>query len=364
MKIAIVHEWLETYAGAERVLEQLLKVYPDADLFALVDFLPKDQRSFIMNKPVTTSFIQRLPFAKKKFRNYLPLFPLAIQQLDLSSYDLVISSSHAVAKGVITGPDQCHICYCHSPIRYAWDLQHEYLHESGIEKGPKSWFLRYILQKIRLWDAQTATSVDHFIANSNFIAKRIRKFYGRNSTVIFPPVAVDDFDFCDNKKDFYLTASRQVPYKKIHLIVEAFHNMPKKKLVVIGDGPEAKKINAIASDSDNIKILGHQPFSVLKDHMQRAKAFVFAAKEDFGIIPLEAQACGTPIIAYGRGGALDTVNKETGLFFHQQTSDAIANAIKDFEKHTFEPNHCRKNAEKFCEERFRNEISTFVNNNT
>ncbi|MCA3826671.1 MAG: glycosyltransferase, partial [Burkholderia sp.] len=219
LRVAIVHDWLVTYAGAERVLEQIVACFPDADLFSLVDFL--DDRAFVRGKPVTTSFIQKLPFARTKYRSYLPLMPLAIEQLDVSEYDLVISSSHAVAKGVLTGPDQVHISYVHSPIRYAWDLQHQYLEQSNLTHGPKSLLARMILHYIRNWDTRTANAVDGFVANSAFIARRIKKVYHRDAAVIFPPVDVDAFSLNAEKEDFYLTASRMVPYKKIDLLVEA-----------------------------------------------------------------------------------------------------------------------------------------------
>jgi glycosyltransferase involved in cell wall biosynthesis len=222
VKVAIIHDWLVTYAGAEKVLEQILKIYPDADLFSLVDFMDEGQRGIILNKQVTTSFIQKLPFARKKYRSYLPFMPLAIEQLDVSKYDIVISSSHAVAKGVIIGPDQLHISYVHSPIRYAWDLQHQYLKEAGLERGIKGWIAKTILHYIRNWDYRTANGVDYFVANSKFIARRIWKVYRRDADVIYPPVDVSAFSFHDQKEDFYLTASRMVPYKKIDLIVESF----------------------------------------------------------------------------------------------------------------------------------------------
>ena len=357
MRVAIVCDWLVVYAGAERVLEQILKIYPNADLFCLVDFLPEDQRGFIMNKQTHTSFIQHLPRAKKSYRSYLPLMPLAIEQLDVSSYDLVISSSHAVAKGILTGPDQVHISYVHSPIRYAWDLQHQYLQEANLTHGLKSWIAKAILHYIRLWDYRTAHGVDYFIANSEFIARRIKKVYGRDAAVVYPPVDIDAYELCEEKEDFYLTASRMVPYKKVKLIVESFNEMPDKKLVVIGDGPEYGKIKEIARD--NIILMGYQPFSVLKEKMQRAKAFVFAAEEDFGITPVEAQACGTPVIAYGKGGALETIcgqgsEKKTGVFFYQQTVDDIMNATQIFETSSIgiPPQVCRHNAERFSVDNF------------
>ncbi|WP_179400800.1 glycosyltransferase family 4 protein [Burkholderia guangdongensis] len=357
LRVAIVHDWLVTYAGAERVLEQIIACFPEADLFGVVDFL--DDRTFVRGKRVTTSFIQKLPFARTKYRSYLPLMPLAIEQLDVSSYDLVISSSHAVAKGVLTGPDQVHISYVHSPIRYAWDLQHQYLEQSNLTRGPKSMLARMMLHYIRNWDTRTANSVDRFVANSAFIARRIRKVYQRDATVIFPPVDVESFSPNPVKEDFYLTASRMVPYKKIDLIVDAFARMPERKLVVIGDGPEMQKIRAKAGP--NVEIMGYQPFDVLHDRMRRAKAFVFAAEEDFGISVVEAQACGTPVIAYGKGGALETVRdprshtQPTGLFFDAQSVESIVATIDDFERDPsrFTPDACRENAERFSAADFR-----------
>lgn len=357
MKVAIVHDWLVTYAGAERVLEQMINQFPDADLFSLVDFLPENERGFIKNKPVKTSFIQNLPKARKKYRSYLPLMPLAVEQFDLSGYDLVISSSHCVAKGVITGPDQRHICMIYTPVRYAWDLQHQYLRESGLDHGFKGKIAKMVLHYIRMWDLRTANGVDEYIAISDYIARRVWKCYRRKSTVIYPPVDVEKFTLCEQKEDFYLTASRMVPYKKIDLIVDAFAQMPDKKLIVIGDGPDYEKIKAKATS--NVTMMGYQPFEVLRDHMQRAKAFVFAAEEDFGIAPVEAQACGTPVIAYGKGGALETVVEgETGMFFEEQRVEAIIKAINQFEENygEFMFKAIRKHAETFSVERFRNEV--------
>ena len=365
MKIAIIHDWLTVYAGAERVLEQMLQCYPQADLFSTVDFLPSEQRDFIMNKPVHTSFIQHLPRAKTKYRNYLPLMPLAVEQFDLSGYDLILSSSHAVAKGVLVGPDQLHICLCYSPIRYAWDLQHQYLAESNLTRGLKGWLARWLLHKIRLWDVRTANGVDQFIGISHFITRRIAKAYRRDAAVIYPPVDVSGFAFQADKEDFYLTASRMVPYKKMPMIVQAFAAMPDKRLVVIGEGPEFEKCRAVAGA--NVQLLGWQPFDVLKNHMQRARAFVFAAEEDFGITPLEAQACGTPVIAFGKGAVLETIHgldhaAPTGLFFDQQTPGSVVAAVQRFEaeRHRITPTICRDNALRFAPERFRAEFTAFV----
>lgn len=364
-RVAIVHDWLAVYAGAERVLEQMLHCYPDADLFSLVDFLAQDNREFIQNKPAITSFLQKLPFARSKYRHYLLMMPLAIEQFDMSCYDMVISSSHAVAKGVLTGPDQLHLCMCYSPIRYAWDLQHQYLKASGLDKGMKGWLAKWMLHKIRIWDVRTANGVDEFMAISSFISERIRKVYRRESTIIYPPVDVHAFELLEEKEDFYLTASRMVPYKKIDLIVEAFSAMPDKHLVVIGDGPDFDKIKARAGV--NVTLLGFQDHTVLKDRMQRARAFIFAAEEDFGITPLEAQACGTPVIAFGKGGALETIRGlddelPTGVFFFEQSPMAIRDAICKFEQEVQHilPVNCRANAMRYSPERFRREFLGFV----
>ncbi|QKJ87785.1 glycosyltransferase family 4 protein [Paramixta manurensis] len=364
-KVAIIHDWLVVSGGGEKVLSEIINVFPDADLFSVVDFLPEEQRDIIHHKKVTTTFVQRLPKAKTKYRNYLSLMTYAIEQLDVSAYDIVISSSHAVAKGVITGPDQLHICYCHSPVRYAWDLQHQYLKEANLDKGLKSMIARWMLHRVRLWDYRTANGVDYFIANSKYISRRIKKVYGRHADVIYPNVAVEDFALEENKDDFYFTASRMVPYKKIDLIVEAFGKMPDKKLVVIGEGPQFEKIKAVAKE--NITLLGYQKFAVLKENMARAKAFVFAAEEDFGIVPVEAQACGTPVIAFGKGGALETVKPvgqpgATGVLFAEQTTESICDAVARFEALEGEitPAQCRENAEKFSTQRFHQELHEYV----
>lgn len=366
-KIAIVHDWFSTIAGSERVVEQLCELYPSADLFAVyADPRVVEATDFLKDRKLNTSFIQQLPRASKSFRMYLPLMPLAVEQLDVSSYDVVISSSHAVAKGILTGPDQVHISYVHTPIRYAWDLQHQYLRESGLEGGLKGWMAKLMLHQIRIWDYRTASGVDHFVANSEFVARRIRKVYGREAEVVYPPVDVDAFHMRGDKEDFYLTASRMVPYKKIDVIVEAFSAMPDKRLVVIGDGPCMRRIRAIATP--NVEILGYQPFSVLQDFMQRARAFVFAAEEDFGIAPVEAQACGTPVIAFGRGGARESIRElgvddaPTGLFFSEQSASSVRDAVNRFEEEpgAIEPGVCRENALRFAPGRFREQFRDFV----
>lgn len=361
MRVAVIHDWLVVKAGAEAVLEEILGLFPGADVFSTVNFLSGGEAAFLDGHRQYQTFIQKLPFAKKKYRSYLMLMPLAIEQLDLSSYDLIISSSYAVAKGVITGPDQIHISYVHSPIRYGWDLQHSYLKEAGLTTGLKSMLARLILHYIRIWDVRTANGVDYFISNSNFIARRIQKIYGRKAEVIYPPVSVDAFSLRDGKEDFYLTASRFVPYKKIPLIVKAFSRMPDKKLVVIGDGPEMENVRKTAGP--NITLLGYQPRPAVIDHMQRARAFVFAAEEDFGITPVEAQACGTPVIAFAKGGALETVVEgKTGVFFDAQTEDSLIDAVQRFEMDgsRFVPADIRRNAERFATPVFRQKFKSFV----
>ncbi|OLL31675.1 glycosyl transferase [Burkholderia sp. SRS-W-2-2016] len=363
MKVAIVHDWLVVSAGAEKVLKNIIECFPNADIFSIVDFL--EDRECVKGKSVNTSFIQRLPFARRKYRAYLPLMPIAIEQLDLSSYDLVISSSHAVAKGVLTGPNQVHISYVHSPIRYAWDLQHQYLRESNLNTGLRSAMARVLLHYIRGWDSRSANGVDHLVANSQFIARRIKKAYQRDATVIYPPVDLAKMTVGTQKDDFYVTASRMVPYKRIDLIVQAFSKTPERKLVVIGDGPEMKRIKSVAGP--NVEILGHQPSDVLVDHLRRARAFVFAAEEDFGISVVEAQACGTPVIAFGRGGALESViglplERPTGVFFGEQTAESLLEAVGRFEANAglFDPRQCRKNAERFSTENFKKALMSFV----
>ncbi|EPN4480106.1 glycosyltransferase family 4 protein [Klebsiella aerogenes] len=365
MNIGIIADWLVTYAGSEKVIKEFIEIYPESDIYSIVDFLSEKDRSLLKDKKATTTFIQKLPWSKSNYHKYLPLMPLAIEQLDVSKHNIVLSSCHAVSKGIITGPDQLHICYVHSPIRYAWDLQHQYLKEAGLNKGIKGLIAKWLLHKIRIWDYRTVNGVDHFIANSQFIARRIKKVYGRNATVIYPPVDINRFTLHEEKEDYYFTASRMVPYKRMDLIVEAFSQMPERKLVVIGDGSEMAKIKSKATS--NIKILGYQSNAVMQEYMKKARAFVFAAEEDFGITPVEAQACGTPVIAFGKGGALETVrpygvNKPTGMFFYKQDIESIINTVQEFEMNIdkFDPRNCRENAIRFSEERFKNEMSNFV----
>ncbi len=353
MRVAVVHEWLTSHAGSEKVIEQILQLYPDADLFSLVDFLTPEQRHFIDHRSVTTSFIQNLPLAKRAFRQYLPLMPLAVEQFNLAAYDVVISSNHAVAKGVLTAPHQLHISYVHTPIRYAWDMQHQYLQQAGLDRGPKGALTRLILHYLRLWDTISANRVDRFIANSRFIAKRIWRTYRRPAKVIYPPVDVSRFDWQHPRENFYLTVSRFVPYKRVDLTVKAFNQL-KLPLVVIGDGSDWKKISAMAGP--HVRLLGHQPDAVVTDYMQRCKGLIFPAEEDFGITPVEAQAAGAPVIAFGRGGVTETVvNGKTGVLFPEQTVDSLVQAVKSFEVHMpeLDRNTLRQQAEKFSIECFR-----------
>ena len=364
MKKALVHDWFSVYAGAEKCVESFTNIWDDFEVYSLIDYLSVEDRDVILKgKKSHTSFIQKLPFSKSKYRNYLPLFPLAIEQFDLSKYEVIISSSHAVAKGVLTRPDQLHISYVYSPIRYAWDLYHQYLFESDLNKGMKGAIARYFLHKIRLWDVSTAHRPDHYIAISHYIAKRIEKTYGKKADVIYPPVDTKNFTIGEITENYYVTSSRMVPYKKIDLIVEAM-SKTNHKLVVIGTGPDMVKIKEKAGD--NIEIIGYQPFENMKNIIQKAKAYVFAAEEDFGIAPIEAQACGVPVIAFGKGATLETIvgsfdeitNSDTGVFFKEQTVDSLLFAVELFEKkgEVFDKEIIRNNALRFSKERFEKEF--------
>ena len=360
-RTAIVHEWFTTYAGAERVIEQMLAVLPDADVYGLVDFMPDNERAMLGGRTVGTSFIQRLPFARKKFRGYLALMPLAVEQFDLSDYDIVISSHYVVANGALTRADQLHISYVHTPARYAWDLSQQYLRQGNLTWGLRSMLARMTLHYLRIWDRGAADRVDVFVANSRYVAQRIWKTYRRKARVIYPPVDVAGIEPSSDKSDYYLTASRMVPYKRIDLIVEAFRKMPNRKLVVVGDGPERKKVEAQAGP--NVELLGYQPTEKLRELMRHARAFVFAADEDFGIAPVEAQACGTPVIAFRRGGVMETVVEGvTGVFFDEQDVPSICAAVERFEStvEDFEPERIRAHAEPFGAERFQREFSRLV----
>lgn len=360
MRIAFVHDWLITYGGAERVLEAMLEELPDAPIYTLV-YRPAAFRSTrIVEHRVETSFLQRLPGGLRNYRLFLPVMPFAIEQFDLNEYDVIVSSSHAVAKGILTRADQVHISYVHTPIRYAWDLQFQYLRDFGFGARLKSWVARLFLHYIRLWDRVSADRVDVFVANSRYVARRIWKSYRRRARVIYPPVDVIKFNHMRRREEFYLTVSRLVPYKRVDLIVQAFTELA-LPLVVIGDGPELEGLRRYAGPT--VQLLGYQPDEVVRDYMERCRAFVFAAEEDFGIAPVEAQAAGAPVIAYGKGGVTETVIAgETGIFFTEQSVQALVSAVRRFEseRHTFDSERIRGSAERFSKERFQKEWSALV----
>jgi glycosyltransferase involved in cell wall biosynthesis len=370
MRVALVHDWLDTWRGGENVLAEIVRIYPKADLFALVDFLPAATRARLSGKRASTSFLQRLPGARRYFRALLPLFPRAIEALDVSGYDLVISSSHAVAKGVRTADGQMHICYCHTPMRYAWDLRDQYLGPRGLASGLSGALAGHVLDRLRDWDRRVSSRVTHFIANSGFIADRIARCYGREATIIYPPVDVGFFTAAEGvaepaERDYYVAASRWVPYKRMELIAAAFRDLPGRRLVMAGEGPEAARVRRAAGP--NVEFVGEVSRERLRELLRGARAFVFAAEEDFGILPVEAQACGTPVIAYGRGGALETVREgekgaATGMFFSVQTAAAITAAVRSFDDAlpTIRAAECRANAERFSAERFRVEFAAYV----
>lgn len=362
MRVAVVHDWLYVVGGAERVLQQILAVFPDAEVYTVFEKLTDDSRRTIgITKPVHTTFLQRFPGVGRRHRMLLPFMPIAIEQLDLSEYDLVISSSYAVAKGVLTGPDQLHVSYVHSPIRYAWDLQHRYLAEVGSSRGLKSIVMRLLLHRIRIWDVRTAHGPDVMIANSNFIARRIRKVYGRSAVVIYPPVDLSTRTEKIAKGDHFLTASRLVPYKNIEVVVRAFARLPSLKLIVAGSGPQLEHLKKIATA--NVEFVGFVSDAKLRELMASARAFVFAAEEDFGIISVEAQSEGTPVLALRRGGSKETVvDGRTGLFFDEPTPEAIASTVTAFvDRETeFRSQDCVDNAARFSAERFRSEFQSTV----
>jgi glycosyltransferase involved in cell wall biosynthesis len=359
LKVAIVHEWFVNHAGSEKVVEDLLFVFPQASLFALVDFLDESQRSYIGDRQVNTSFIQRLPFARKKFRNYFPLFPVAVEGHDLRDFDLIISSSHMVSKGLICRQDQLHISYVHSPCRFAWDLYHQYLEEAGLRSGLKGIIAQYFLHKLRSWDIISLNRVKFFIANSEYIGKRIQHVYNRSSDVIYPPVDVERFVFKNQKSDFYFTAGRAVPYKKMDVIVEAFRQMPDKKLIVSVSGKKDFQIPA----SPNIEIRTNCPDEEFSLLMASSKAFVFAAEEDFGITMAEALACGTPVIAFGKGGACEIISDgQSGVLFNEQSANSIMESVLRFENHglAWDAAQISESAKRFSRERFRLEVFNYV----
>ncbi|MEG3663205.1 glycosyltransferase [Celeribacter halophilus] len=368
VNVGIVHDWLPVVSGAERVLQQMVATFPNSEVYTLFDFLTQEERKEIAdNSFVHVSRLNKLPGVQKYYRYLLLSCTRAIEEFDVTNHDIIVSSSAALAKGILTSPEQKHFAYVHSPARYAWDLTHEYINGiNGFAAGLKRILARQMMHKFRLWDMRTAPSVDHFIANSEFIKKRIWKVYRREADVIYPPVNTDDFNLpTEPRQEHFLVASRMVPYKHIPMIVEAFSLRPNLKLHVVGDGPEMPAVKAAAGT--NVEILGHITFSELKRQMQTARAFVFAAKEDFGIVPVEAQACGTPVIALGQGGTAETVrplgqDKPTGIWFKDQSVSCLLQTLDKFiaEEANFVPATCRENALRFSEERFRRELAEYV----
>ncbi|MFB6229626.1 MAG: glycosyltransferase, partial [Salinibacter sp.] len=339
----------------------MIQVFPDSDLYSLIDFVPEEQRSFLQGKSVETSFIQKLPFAKRAYRYYLPFAPLAIEQFDLTDHEVVVSSNYAVAKGALTRADQLHVSYVHSPLRYAWDLYHDYMKAEGVSQKLRNLLARPILHYLRLYDASTAPRVDIFVANSQNVARRIWKTYRRQAHVIYPPVDVERFSVQEDKEDYYLTMSRLVSYKRVDLIVRAFNDMPEKELIVVGDGPEFDALARLAGP--NVRMVGYQPDEAATHYLENARAFVFAAEEDFGIVPVEAQACGTPVVAHGRGGVTETVVPgETGVFFQEQTVDHVKAAVRELEdiRSQLAPEEMRAQAERFDVSSFRTAFSRLI----
>ncbi|MFV0295965.1 MAG: glycosyltransferase [Hyphomicrobiaceae bacterium] len=367
-RIAIVHDWCPSFRGGERVLAELCRVFKGADVFTLFDFLPDDiKQRYFDGVTFHTSMANRLPFVQRYYRNLFFACPFLIEQFDVTSYDAVISSSAAFSRGVLTRPDQLHLCYVHSPVRYAWDEQFSYLDQGRLGFGPKGLSFRYFLHNLRTWDTRTAHGPDLMMANSNYVRARIRRIYGRDAQVVFPPVHMDELQFSREKDDYYITASFLAPYKRTDLVIRAFKEMPNRRLLVVGDGQQSKALRELAGP--NITFSGFLPRTEYVDAVARAKALVFGGCEDFGIALAEAQACGTPLIAFSRGGARDIVRPlgkaatPTGLLFERQTVSSICEAVEAFEDkaHLILPETCWQNAQRFSDERFRQEImSTFV----
>ena len=358
-KVAIVHYWLVGMRGGERVLESLCRMFPAADIFTHVADV--DQLSdTIRRHRITQTFVGRLPFAKRWYRHYLPLMPMALEALDLTGYDLIISNEAGPAKGVIPRPDALHINYCCSPMRYIWDQYHVYRARAGF-------FTRLVMPLIahylRIWDTVSATRVDHFIADSRHVANRIRKYYRRDCDVVYPPVMVDEFlpVAQGERGDYYLWCGELASYKRPDLAIAAF-NLTGKPLIVIGDGDERKRLEAIANP--NIRFLGKASFADLKFHVARCRALIFPGEEDFGIVPLEAQSSGRPVIAFAKGGALETViDGQTGVLFNDQSAEGLNGAIVKFEASGLEfdsVDACRANALKFSEANFQSGMSAAI----
>lgn len=366
-RIAIVYDWLVTLGGGERVLIDMLECYPQADLFVTVDFFSETQRQQLgAGRKINTSFVQHIPGAKKHYWKLAPFMPLAVELHDLRGYDLVLSGSHAFAKGVTVGPDQLHISYIHSPPRFAWDKLLDYLDNFGYKTGPKRMLASWLFHRIRGWDARSANGVDLMIANSDYIRRRIWKTYRRDALKIYPPVDVDRFQPAATREDFYFCASFMNPFKRMDAVIDAFAATPQRRLVVAGHGPQEQRLRARAGA--NIEFLGWVSDESMADHMGRARAFVFAAEEDFGIIVAEAQAAGAPVIGLARGGTAEIVRPlgqhqaPTGVLFNEATPEAIRQALAEFEQHetSITPQACRENALRFSKQQFKQSYTALV----
>ncbi|MFT8316336.1 MAG: glycosyltransferase family 4 protein [Clostridium sp.] len=358
MKVALVHDWLTNMGGAERVVINFKEIYKDSPIYTTL-YNPEKLDDELKNTDVRTSFLQNEKNLKKGHQSLLPFMPMAFESFDLNEYDVVLSSSSSCAKGVVTNPNSMHVCYCHTPMRYSWEFYYEYANNWDMKKIKKN-MLKYFINYIRVWDNVSSNRVDYFIANSQNVARRIWKHYRRESVVIHPPVRCKLFNISDIDEDYFLILSRLVPYKKVDLAVKAFNELG-LPLVVIGDGVERQKLESMAKD--NIKFLGRQPDSVIKEYYSKCRAFLFPGDEDFGITPLEAQASGRPVIAFGKGGALETVvENESGVFFEKQTVESLKYAVKKFENIKFDKQIIRKHAEEFDEDIFKQKINNFINN--
>jgi len=349
IKVALIHDWLTGQRGGEKVLEVFTEIFPAAPIYTLIHF-PHSQISAIEGKKINTSFIQRMPRVKKKYRSYLPLFPLAIELFDLQEYDLIISSSHCVAKGIIPRPGSLHISYIHSPMRYAWNQYFSYFssHKLGVLSR---FFIPPALHRLRLWDAASTDRVDFMVANSRTVAERIYRYYRRTADVIHPPVDTDFFKIGEQEEEYYLIVSALVPYKRIEIAIHAF-NQSGKQLRIVGQGPDYKKLAKIAGK--NIRFLGNLDPSELLQTYQAARALIMPGEEDFGINALESQACGVPVIAYDSGGATETViPQKTGLFFSELKVDSLLSALDKFQAIAFNKNSIRENALSFSREKFK-----------
>ncbi len=350
MKVALIHDWLTGMRGGEKCLEAFCELFPGAPIYTLVH-RPGSVSATIEAHPIHTSFIQRAPAGRAHYQRYLPLYPLAIERFDLRGYDLVLSSSHAVAKGVIVHPGTTHVCYCHTPMRYVWHAYEDYFGH-GRYRFPLSWGLACAATWLRTWDVASAQRVDRFVANSANVAARIRRYYGRNASVVHPPLETDHFtpDASVAREDFYLIISALVPYKRLELAIEAARRL-RRRLIVIGSGIERRRLERLAGSQ--VAFRGWLSDAELVDHLRRARALLFPGEEDFGIVPLEAMACGTPVVAYGAGGALETVvDGETGVFFAEATADALVAALERLERLELSPDAGRARALQFSRARF------------